>query len=158
MANLNSALNERIARVARKTMRSETGTVRRLVTQHRRDLAALKRTVKELTHRLGFIEQKARETMGIEPPPEPGERVRFSARSVKAQRRRLGLSAEKFGKLVGVTGLTIYSWEAGKFRPRRTQMANLVAARQLGKREALKRLAGLNGNAKKAKGARRRAA
>ena len=35
------------------------------------------------------------------------ESVRFSARSVKAQRSRLGLSAADYGKLVGVSGLTM---------------------------------------------------
>ena len=68
------------------------------------------------------------------------EGVRFSARSVKAQRARLKLSAKDYGKLVGVSGLTIYSWESGKTRPRQKQLAGLVAVRGLGKREALKKL------------------
>jgi len=71
---------------------------------------------------------------------EPLNGVRFSVRSVKAQRKRLGLSAEKYAKLVGVAALTIYSWESGKTRPRKAQLAALVAVRGIGKREALKRL------------------
>jgi DNA-binding transcriptional regulator YiaG len=66
--------------------------------------------------------------------------VRFSARSVKAQRARLGLSAKGFGRLVGVSALTVYSWESGKSRPRQKQLAGLAAIRRLGKREARKRL------------------
>jgi hypothetical protein len=43
--------------------------------------------------------------------------------------------------LVGVSGLTIYSWEHGKSRPRKAQLAGLVAARGIGKREAMTKLA-----------------
>jgi DNA-binding transcriptional regulator YiaG len=71
---------------------------------------------------------------------EPTNGVRFSARSVKAQRKRLGLSAEKYAKLVGVSSLTIYSWESGKTKPRKAQFDALVAVRGIGKREAMQRL------------------
>jgi DNA-binding transcriptional regulator YiaG len=40
--------------------------------------------------------------------------TRFSARSVEAQRRKTGLSAADYAKLVGVSTLTIYNWEQGK--------------------------------------------
>jgi DNA-binding transcriptional regulator YiaG len=66
--------------------------------------------------------------------------VRFSARSVKAQRRRIGLSADDYAKLVGVSSLTIYNWEHGKSRPRKEQLASLVSIRGIGKREAQAKL------------------
>ena len=71
--------------------------------------------------------------------------ARFSPRSVKSQRERLGLSAADYAKLVGVSGLTIYNWEHGKSRPRKEQLAALVAVRGIGKREALRRLELLKG-------------
>ena len=71
---------------------------------------------------------------------EPLADIRYSARSVRAQRSRLGFSAEDYGKLVGVSGLTIYNWEHEKARPRKVQLAALIAVRGIGKREALKRL------------------
>ena len=66
---------------------------------------------------------------------------RFSARSVRAQRRRLRLSAAEYSQLIGVSGQTIYQWEHGNSRPRRSQMAALVAMRSIGRRSALARLA-----------------
>jgi hypothetical protein len=36
--------------------------------------------------------------------------------------------------------MTIYNWESGNSRPRSEQLAALVVARKLGKREALKQL------------------
>ena len=40
-------------------------------------------------------------------------------------------------------GLTIYNWEQEKARPRKAQLAALVAVRGIGKREALLKLAEL---------------
>jgi len=140
MANLLSVLNERIIRLARREIRGQTQKTRRLTTQHRRDLAALKRQVSALARTVAFLEKQERRRVASLPVPQEGERTRFSARSVKAQRARLGLSAKDFGRLVGVAGLTIYAWESGKTRPRKKQLAPLAAVRQIGKREARKRL------------------
>lgn len=40
-----------------------------------------------------------------------------TARLVRKIRRRTGLTQEKFGRVVGVTWLTIHRWEKGKFKP-----------------------------------------
>jgi DNA-binding transcriptional regulator YiaG len=69
----------------------------------------------------------------------------FSARSVKAQRRKTGLSAADYAKLIDVSALTIYNWEQAKSRPRKEQLASLVAVRALGKRQAMAKLESLNG-------------
>ena len=50
------------------------------------------------------------------------------------------LSAEEYGKLVGVSAQTIYHWEQGKARPRQAQFATLIGLRSIGRREALSRL------------------
>ena len=67
------------------------------------------------------------------------------------QRKRLKLSAADFGKLVGVSGLTVYNWEHGKARPRKVRLAALVAAREMGRREALAKLEVLKVDRKKMK-------
>ena len=66
--------------------------------------------------------------------------TRFSARSVRAQRQRAGLSAAHYAQLVGVSPLTIYNWEHGKSRPRNGQFEKLLALRGMGKREARAKL------------------
>jgi DNA-binding transcriptional regulator YiaG len=58
---------------------------------------------------------------------------RFRAMGVKAHRAKMGLSQEQYGKLVGVSGLTIYQWESGKTKPREAQKAKWLAIRGLGK-------------------------
>jgi transcriptional regulator with XRE-family HTH domain len=77
--------------------------------------------------------------------------VRFSPRSVKAQRSRLRLSAADYGKLVGVSGLTIYHWEHGQARPQKERLAALVGIRGLGRRGAVGKLALLKAATKEIK-------
>jgi len=61
-------------------------------------------------------------------------RMRFDG--LKNHRRRLGLSAADFGKLIGVSALTVYNWEAGKAKLRRKHLPHIAHVRELGKRDA----------------------
>ncbi len=139
--NLAGILKDAMRRLARKEIRAETGKTRTAVTQYRRDIARLKREVQSQRKEIAFLKAQEKKRLGQQPTAvEPKEKVRFSARSVRAQRKRLKLSAADYGKLVGVSGLTVYSWEHGNSRPRKAQLAGLVAARGIGKREATAKL------------------
>ncbi|MHB0955324.1 MAG: helix-turn-helix domain-containing protein [Pirellulaceae bacterium] len=141
MANLAAAIKDEIQRLARKEIKSQTGSTKQAVAQYRREIASLKRQMRKQQTKITFLETQEKKRLA-EPSTteEVGEGVRFSARSVKSQRLRLGLSAADYARLVGVSALTIYNWEQGKTRPRREQLAALVAVRGIGKREALRRL------------------
>jgi len=145
MPNLGNVLRDEIRRLARREIRSEVAVTRRAAAQHRRDIAELKRLVKSLASRLTFLESQEKKRVFKPIAEAPSGQVRFSARWLKAQRERLGLSAADYGKLVGVSALTIYNWESGKAKPRQGKMAVLAAMRGLGKREALKRLEMMGG-------------
>jgi DNA-binding transcriptional regulator YiaG len=58
-----------------------------------------------------------------------------------AERRRAGLSAADFAKLVGVTLFTVYNWEHGKSLPRNGQVQTLAALLGLCEREATAKMA-----------------
>jgi len=141
MPNILPSLNEHIRRLARREIRSQTSSTKRATAHYRRDIAALKRLVKLLTTRLSYLEKH---NSGAVPAPAAGEppaNTRFRADGLRSHRARLDLSAKDFGRLVGVSGLTVYNWEAGKSRPRKRQLAALIAIRGIGKRDAEKRLA-----------------
>jgi len=100
----------------------------------------MKRRVSDLRRKVLPLEKQV-----LKSPPSPAaepeaEHVRFSAKGLRSQRKRLGLSAANYGNLVGVTGQTIYSWEQETSRPREQQFAPIAALRHIGKREALARL------------------
>ena len=149
MPNLAATLKEEIQRLARKEIKAQTGATRQSVSRYRSEIANLKRQLREQEKKLKALE-KQQSRLGQPATEEPTEDVRFSAKSVKAQRTRLGLSAAKYAKLVGVSPLTIYSWEQGKSRPRKAQLASLVAVRGIGKREALAKLEVLKAKEEKA--------
>ena len=140
MPNIAGVLKEEIRRLAKKEIKAHVGSTRQAVAKYRSDIAKLKRQLGQQEREIKLLKKQQGQPQAEE---EPLESVRFSARSVKAQRQRLGLSAADYGKLVGVSGLTIYNWEHEKSRPRKAQLAALVAVRGIGKREALTRLAEL---------------
>ena len=129
-------LKEEIARVARKALRSETLKLKKTSTQHRSDIAALKRRLAALELQV-VHSRKAKSTASVAEVSIP---VRFSAKGLNAQRRRLGLSAGDMGVLLGVSGQTVYSWEGGESRPRQRHMAAIAAVRGMGKRQAAEKL------------------
>jgi len=76
-----------IRRMARREIRAKTQKTRRLTAQHRRDIAALKRQVEALARTVAFLEKQEQRRVASPPAvPQEVKRVRFSARSVKAQR------------------------------------------------------------------------
>jgi len=151
MPNIAVVLKDVIRRVAKREIKALTGKMKQAVAKYRRDIAHLKRQARTQDKEIALLKRQERKRLDESPAKaKPLEGVRFSARSVKAQRRRLKLSAADYGKVVGVSGLTIYHWEQGKSRPRKAQLAALVAARGLGRREALAKLELLKARAKPA--------
>jgi DNA-binding transcriptional regulator YiaG len=150
MASLAVALKDEIRRLARKEIKQQTAATAQAATRHRRDIARLKRQMNDLERKMAFLEAQERKRLGTAESSQPMDNgARFSARSVKAQRRRTGLSAADYARLVGVSPLTIYNWEQGKTRPRKEQLSALVGLRGIGKREAQAKLALLsNGSGK----------
>ena len=163
MANLASTLKDEIGRIARSEIRKQTAGTAKAVSQGQRDVAALKRQIEDLQNKLSSL--RAQDA----PQPKAGKktssrkaatkkkaaraassgsgqkspRSRFSVKGLKAHRERLGLSADNYGKLIGVSGLSIYNWEQEKARPRESSIAAMMAIRGIGKREVAERLKAL---------------
>ena len=145
MPNIAAVLKEEITRLARKEVSAGTATIRTANAQYRRDIARLKRHVESLSKQVAYLDRQERKraSKGIAEVDVEGKR--FSSRGLKTHRQKLGLSAADYATLVGVSAQTIYNWERGKSKPQEQQLASLLAVRDLGKREALKRLELLEG-------------
>lgn len=139
MPNINAVLNEQIRRLARREIRANTKAIKRATGHYRRDIAALKRQVAQLLKQLADLRRQIPQEQHAA-APEAIQNARLRIDGLKGHRARLGLSAKDYGKLMGVSGLTIYNWEAGKSKPRRSQLPRIVAVRGIGKREAMQRL------------------
>ena len=140
MANIAGVLREEILRLARKEIRRQTSAARKASAQYRKDIAVLKRRVSDLHRRLTPLQKQVLRNAPPQAEQGDADHVRFTAKGLRSQRSRLGLSAADYGKLVGVTGQSIYSWERGTSRPRKQQVARIASIRHMGKKEALARL------------------
>ncbi len=142
MPNIGSVLKSEISRVSRKELRSETAALRKSVSQYRSQIADLKRRLQALEQQVRRLGRGGRSAKAAddEVDVESGSQLRFSAKGLAAQRKRLGLSAASVARLLGVSALSVYKWESGKTRPRAKQIEAIATLRGLGKREVARRL------------------
>jgi len=140
MSNIATVLKDEISRLARKEVRRQTGALRKASAQYRRDIAEMKRRLSDLQRKVIPLQKQVLKSPAAQAAETDGERVRFTAKGLRSQRKRLALSAADYGKLIGVTGQSVYSWERETSRPRKQQVARLASLRHLGKKEAQARL------------------
>lgn len=138
------ALNDYVRRLARREVRGETSRTKKASAQHRRDIAALKRQIKQLATQVSKFSKLIPHPAPLASATAPAEKLRLRVDGLKRHRERLGLSAKDFGRLIGVSALTVYNWESGKSKPRRKQLPSIAAIRGIGKREAMARLGANN--------------
>ena len=160
MANLASTLKEEISRLARQEIRRQTAGTAKSVAQCEREISALKKQLGDLRNKFSASSTKsvsgrasgrkagggkaaAKKKAGSTGAADAGRkssRSSFSVQGLKSERERLGLSADNYGKLIGVSGLSIYNWEQGKTSPRESSVAAMMSIKGIGKREAASRL------------------
>ena len=149
MTSIATLLKSEITRLARKEIRAEIASLKKASASYRGEIAALKRQLKEVERALRQATKANAASRTLRPTKDVTavQETKFSARRLKAHREKLGFSAKDYGLLVGASGLSIYKWEDEKSAPRAKFLPALAAVRQLGKREALKRLASLTDKA-----------
>ncbi|MEJ8837738.1 helix-turn-helix domain-containing protein [Ramlibacter sp. AN1133] len=142
MPNIQSALKAEISRLARKEVRSEIDALKKSSAQQRSQIASMRKTLDAVLHALRRVQHGAAAPAAKPAADEAGDHPprRWSAERFAKHRQRLQLSAADMGQLIGVSGQSIYKWEAGEARPRRAQLEAIAAVRGLGTREVQARL------------------
>jgi DNA-binding transcriptional regulator YiaG len=148
MPNIATVFKSEITRLARKEVRENSDGLKKTVASQRTEIASLKRRLQELegvVKKLAKGSSAAAARPGTQVSSESGESngngLRFRAKGMAANRKRLGLSAADFGLLVGATGQSVYAWESGKAKPRPEALAAIASLRGMGKLEAEAKLA-----------------
>jgi DNA-binding transcriptional regulator YiaG len=149
MPNITTVLKEEILRLARKEIRGQTSALKKASAQYRKDIAEMKRRVSDLQRKVSPLEKHVLKNSPSQAAEVDAAHVRFTAKGLRSQRKRLELSAANYGKLIGVTGQTIYSWEGETSLPRKSQVARIASLRHMGKREAQACLEQLAGRSRK---------
>jgi DNA-binding transcriptional regulator YiaG len=143
MPNAHRVSEADIARVARKEARGLAEPARKAAILARQELGALKRRVANLERLVTYLQKTPHPSLAVLDAERDLKSYRYTARGVRSQRDRLDLSAEEFGKLLGVSSQAVYNWEHGTARPRQGLMDKLAAMRALSKRDARARLRAL---------------
>ena len=133
-------LKGEIARVARREVRAELQSLKKASAAYRGEIAQLKRRAAALEQQLKRLGKGSTRSVAASADAEDDQHLRFSAKGLASQRKRLGLSAEAFGALIGASGQSVYKWESGKIRPRARLLPKIAELRGIGKREAAARL------------------
>lgn len=133
MSNVMVELKAEINRLAAKAARAHTIVLKKASARHRSEIAALKREVAQLRKNHALLVKQVPKTLPA--VPVEGDKLRFVAKGFRTMRKRLGLAAVDLGKLIEVSGLTIYNWESGKAKPRKMHLTKIAAIREMGKRE-----------------------
>lgn len=139
MTDIIGPLRGEIVRLARKELKGHLETLRATVGAHRKEIAALKRDVGELRKQLKMASKQQKLARGAE-PTKGASKNRISSKGIISLRKRLGISAADLGKLLGVSGATIYIWESKTPTPKPDVMSKLAELRMVGKKEVWKRL------------------
>lgn len=145
MSGLIPELKSLITRLARKEVKLALAKSRKL----RGENKSLRAKVKSLEANVARLVKATAKTGAAVSIPKPGDeaalkRLRFTAKGIKALRRKTRLSQTDFGKLVGASTLSVSNWELGKALPRKSSDAfrKLVEIREakMGVRAAKKYL------------------
>lgn len=154
MTSLTKALRAEMRAAARGESKASVDALRS-------ELLAIRKSIALLEHRLltGLAAGAAATKGGGRPTSKgaDGRRARFSPALMRKHRDSLGMSRKAYSRLLGVSSLSIYLWEAGRTKPRRQTVLAWQDLRKKGARE-LRAMAGVASPPRgKKKGAKRAA-
>lgn len=142
MTTFADQLKAEIARIAKKSGKAETADLKKSSAKYRSEIAELKRRISALESAISRIsKQTGKASKVIASGAENKEKLRFRQDGFITLRKKLALSANEMGQLLGVSGQSIYKWEQGKAKPRASQLPAIAAARKMGKKDVAKVLA-----------------
>ncbi len=143
MPNLAQSLKREIQRISRREIKSSVTPIHAFSVE-------LKKTVADLKKRIAVLEAENERLLSIRKKTVPEEelssevagKVRITAKSIVKLREKLGLSQPEFATLINVSKNNVFIMEhkKGRLKVRKKTLANILAVRRIGKREARKRL------------------
>src|SRR5690242_4216536 len=109
MPNLAQLLKDEIIRLARRELKKETAALQKASSRHRKDIAELKRQQAKFESQLKASKRIQAKNTAL-PVTDVDADLRFRADGFRTLRKRLGVSAEQMGQLLGVSGQSVYAW------------------------------------------------
>ncbi|MFM7802057.1 MAG: helix-turn-helix domain-containing protein [Limnohabitans sp.] len=141
MSTFANRLKAEIARISKKEIKAENIALKKTLSHHRSEIAALKQRLTSLEYSLARYAKKQGVTPSIERDNPNEKTLRFRSAGFAKLRQKLGITANEMGALLGVTGQSVYKWEKGTARPRTNQLRAISALRTKGKKQVMALLA-----------------
>jgi len=145
MPKLAEVLRGEIIRISRREARVATAGIREAKIRLTKTVADLKRKIAKLQGENKWLvaAEKKRLTQKPQVAPETSRKARLTSKGIRRLRRKLGVSQASFAKLLGASTQTVHMWETkeGPLRLRGNTLAAVLSARDMGAREAKRRIA-----------------
>jgi DNA-binding transcriptional regulator YiaG len=145
MAKLAEVLRAEIIRISRRETRIATAGIREAKIRLVKTVADLKRKITKLQGENKWLVAAEKKRLAQKPQvaPEESKKARLTARGIRRLRRKLGVSQANFAKLLGASTQTVHMWETkeGPLRLRGNTLAAVLSARDMGARDAKRRIA-----------------
>ncbi len=146
MPNIAKILKDEIQRLAKKEvsqaitpLKKQNTQLRKEISQHKRRLAALEKENKNLS---GKLTASAKIQPQISPDTEQPS-LRLTAKILKTQRSRLGITQEEFAKIIGASVQAVRLWETkpGRINMRSGAVVSAIAGlKSMNKADMQKRI------------------
>lgn len=143
MPNFNKMFQDEVRRLAKKEFKAALDAMRKDLIETRRAVSQLKHKVESLKKENKRGAAKASLPAGeTHEGAEDKDRARISSKTIRTMREKLGLTQVEFGKLLNVSGQSVYQWERrdGRLKLRNATRKAVLELKGLGVREARKRL------------------
>jgi len=145
MPKLAEVLRGEIIRISRREARIATAGIREAKIKLTKTVADLKRKIAKLQGENKWLVTAEKKRLAQKPQiaPETSGKARLTAKGIRRLRRKLGLSQAGFAKLLGASTQTVHMWETkeGPLRLRGNTLASVLSAREMGARDAKRRIA-----------------
>ena len=147
MNTFSNAFRAEVVRMARKELKPELQGMRKAITGHRSEIAALKREVKNLTSQLKTARRQTQVGGVAAPSDQPivskraaREDFVFAPEMLAQMRQALEATQLQMAALLAVSPLTYSRWEKGQAQPRTKQLAKIEELVNMGPAKAEKKM------------------
>lgn len=136
MLNIQKLMHEMIVRVAKREANAKVRPLEKKIKELKFAGRQMQRIVDRQQKEILALSKKITPKDNIQPlPVEALEKSRLSPKLISTLRRKLKLSRKAFGKLVGASSHAVFTWEAGRSKPRSSYRTRMISLRTLGKRK-----------------------
>ena len=149
MNTFSNAFRAEVVRMARKELKPELQGMRKAITSHRSEIAALKRDVKNITSQMKAVQRQTQGATAAAAEPSNSAKAskrassdtfEFAPEMLAQMRQALGATQLQMAALLAVSPLSYSRWEKGQTQPRAKQLAKIEDVVRMGLVKAGKKM------------------